>query len=1220
MKCPVAACNYHSTEDNVQRHYNEHHTHHRGKRRSSNLNIHPFTEIEAFRGFARSYRHRKEKSNIITAQSYFKKYRHQIHKLFKIAKKANQRLKCQFTLAVIFSRGEKGNVDYETITRYENSSLQIMHTLSQFDEILDDAISEIVHYIETFEQFGSGWTLLKVLGCDIRIGRVPHLGAGCHVKVPADVVKKRCLVNVKNLDNECFKWAFLSVAHYKDVHAHRYRVSQYKKYAELYDFSGVNYPAEVKDIDQFNHNNETKKLCVNVFGLEPNDNGTHNAVLIKMAKNANREDFRKINILIVNDESECNQHYVGIVDISRLFGKQNKHRHEFCYNCVNLVTKKSFKSHQKICLRFKNQEIRMPESDFKGSDEWNEKLYIQFDAEQKLLKHEFAIYADFEAICKKLKQEFGGEIYDDDEDEHSKTTKISRHIPCGYAYCVITNGKLHKFRVNRGKNCVQDFFHDIQKEVKKIKDRYRNGLSMRPLTEDDEQEFQLSTSCSICKHEFKDTSIKVRDHCPFTGYYRGAAHSSCNAIFTLKTAKVPIIFHGFRNYDSHLLIQGFEKYGDRITVIPSNTEKYMSIICDDFVFLDSLMFLNSSLSTLVENLRQPDKNADEGKDFQSKFSILIENYGIKKAKILSRKGVYPYDYMSSFDKFNETSLPPLENFYNTLTEEYPSKQDYDYASMVFNKYCSDMGDYHDLYLGVDCLLLACVFEYFRNCMMDCFKLDPLHYFSLSQYSLDAALLKSGVKLEMLTDRDKYTFFEASLRGGISTVNTREAYAHNKYTEGDENIKDPTFIAYLDKVNLYGESFLHKLPTGDFEWMSEEQVNEITTADILNMDPNGEKGATFMVSLEYPVELHDRDNCLPLCPEKISVPFDSLSNYTKRILRQENMKYSPKIKKLIPHLGDRKEYVVHFRTLQFYLKKGMVLKKVHSAITYTQEAWMRDYVLFNAEKRKQAVNTFEKNLFKFLVNAVFGKSIENVRSRRSIKITNDDHLAARYMKSPYLKSFEILNDHLMIFEFHVRTVTLDKPVYTGVSVLDLSKLFLYEFHYKFKEFYDNRAKLLFSDTDSLCYVVHTNDLYRDFESFKHEMDFSDYPPDHFLYSLENKKKIGTMKDEGNSKIFTHFVGLAPKLYSLIGIDIHKNAAKGIKKSVVKKSLRHEHFVNCLHHQKTYMTESTMIRSYTHEVFSVKQKKVGLRCYDSKRYVLESGIDTLAYNHYLLDKVE
>lgn len=1170
------------------RHISDHHVSQRGTNFQQSTNIYPFKEITAFKGYIRSYRDRSD-VEYNSVEHYFKLNVRAIKQIFKNVFKHHQSVKSQVSLAVIFIRGETG-LDYEEINVIENSKLKKLHSMHDFKSFVEDVKSDITTVIETFERYGSGWQLKAVTGCDIRVGILPTLTGACHANLPSNIKLKKCIVNVNNKDNKCFMYAFLSIVHYDEIKSHRYNHKKYIPFATKYDFSNVSFPASVDDVMQFNSTIEDKKINVNVFGLTDD----HHPHIIKLGKNVKEKSFRQINVLLFDDPSSNNRHFAGIANISRLFGKAQKRKKEFCYNCANLIPSISFKKHEAVCRNFQSQNVGVPA---------DKKTFLEFNSYAKLFPHEFVIYADFESLCKK--------VYDT---EGQKSSKLAMHVPSGYAYVIVQNGKKVKTRQYTGTNVVFDFFKNIESDVKSIKDKYNEYQKMYTLTEEEELQHFLSRTCRICDKEILSTKDKVADHDWVTGQYRGACHATCNAMYTLKKAKIPIVLHNFRSYDSHLIIEGFKYFGKKISVIPSNMEKYISIICDSFVFLDSLMFMNSSLSTLVSDLK--DDALTSGKDELENFPILTSAFGNEKGRIFCRKGVYCYDYVDSLKKLEETTLPPKKMFFNRLTNEHITKQDYKFAKSVFSKYCNSLQNFHDLYLLSDALLLADCFENFRRHSIKNFDLDPLHYFTLSGYSWDCALRFSKVKLQVLSDLSMYNFFEAGIRGGLSMISTRYAKANNKHIPGFNKNKPSTYLCYLDKVNLYGECLMQKLPVRDFKWLSKSEISTITAEDILAWDPEGSTGYTLMVDLKYPIRFHNSHSDLPLAPEKVSITYNMLSPYQKKVLKEQGMKYNVNYKKLIPHLGDRTKYIIHYRDLQFYLKMGLELKKIHSGVSFYQEAFFKDYVLLCGKLRKHASTKFETNLFKSMVNHIFGKSIENVRNRRRIEIVNSQERAQKLLTSTMLQRFEIIDSNLVIFELRYPRIVLNKPVYVGFTVLDLAKLFVYEFHYSFKELVN--CMLLFTDTDSLAYVVETPDIFSEFKKIKRKMDFSQYPKDHFLFSNKNKRKIGKMKDEGNGKIFTEFVGLAPKMYSFAGINLRKVAAKGIQKRVIEKSLRHRKFVKCLKTKKSKGISMTFIRSYGHRLYTVRQKKVGLRCFDSKRYILKNGINTLAFNHFLLNQ--
>ncbi|XP_031550280.1 uncharacterized protein LOC116287732, partial [Actinia tenebrosa] len=261
-----------------------------------------------------------------------------------------------------------------------------------------------------------------------------------------------------------------------------------------------------------------------------------------------------------------------------------------------------------------------------------------------------------------------------------------------------------------------------------------------------------------------------------------------------------------------------------------------------------------------------------------------------------------------------------------------------------------------------------------------------------------------------------------------------------------------------------------------------------------------------------------------------------------------------------NLMDKKKYVVHYRNLQFYVRHGMRVKRIHRVLKFTQEPWMQPYIDFNTQKRTAAKNDFEKNLFKLMNNSVFGKTMENIRKRVSIKIASTREEAEAYVSQPgFVRYVEMLNFYLI----HMKKANLflNKPVYTGFTVLDLSKVLMYEFYYdKLKPKYGDRCHLLYTDTDSLILEVQTEDVYQDCLEDLDEYDTSAYPKEHFLYSAKNKKVIGKMKDEMSGKPIIEYVGLKPKMYSVLKMDGAEKKAKGVKKYVVKKDITHESYLN------------------------------------------------------------
>ena len=519
-------------------------------------------------------------------------------------------------------------------------------------------------------------------------------------------------------------------------------------------------------------------------------------------------------------------------------------------------------------------------------------------------------------------------------------------------------------------------------------------------------------------------------------------------------------------------------------------------------------------------------------DWKDNFRFSSKNDLIKSEKcldLLTDKGVYPYDYMNSFDKFDDEQLPSKDDFYSQLSEEGISVNDYERAKIIWKHFgIKNMGEYHDLYLKTDVLLLTDIFENFRDVCMKYYGLDPAYYYTLPNFAFDAMLKMTGVEIDLIYDREMYEMIEAGLRGGMCMVSTKKVEANNKYMgeEYDKN-KESSYINYFDANNLYGLSMIQKLPYKNLKW--DDTLKE---EDIINYK-NNNIGYILEVDLEYPKELHDLHNDYPMAPEVMNVKADMLSDKQIEIYEFLNHKKptDEKTNKLILNLNDKEKYVIHIRTLQFYLKQGLKLKKIHRAIKFEQKEVLKPYIEFNTEKRKNARNDFEKDVYKLMNNAIFGKTMEDKRKHLDFEVVSDE---TRYMKcvsNPNFKHSHIINENLVGVEKQKTKLKLDKPIFIGMSILDLSKQHMYKFYYDvMKPKYGDNIKMVYTDTDSFVFHTKTNDIYEDLNTIKKELDFSDYPKEHKCYDDNNKKVLGKFKDELKSKIITGFIDLRPKCYA------------------------------------------------------------------------------------------
>ena len=418
--------------------------------------------------------------------------------------------------------------------------------------------------------------------------------------------------------------------------------------------------------------------------------------------------------------------------------------------------------------------------------------------------------------------------------------------------------------------------------------------------------------------------------------------------------------------------------------------------------------------------------------------------------------------------------------------------------------------------------------------------------------------------------------------------------------------------YLDANNLYGWAMSQYLPNGGFRWMTEKQINKI---NLSKYSENSKKGLILEVDLTYPEELHDLHNDYPLAPEKVKVGENMLSDYCQKIASKYNIS-TGLVHKLIPTLSNKEKYVLHYRNLQLYTDLGLKLTKVHRVLEFNQSPWLKEYIDFNTEKRTNAKNAFEKDFFKLMNNSVFGKTMENIRKRVDVRLVTDENKLLKMAAKPTYVSSKIFNENLVAVHKIKETLTLNRPAYVGMCILDLSKTLMYDFHYNYiKQKYDSKAKLLFTDTDSLTYEIETSDVYQDFWNDKDKFDNSDYPQDSQYFNTTNKKVIGKFKDEAAGIPITEFVGLRSKMYSYMkDNDKGGKTAKGIKKNIIKKNITHENYKNVLFNNEQMHHTMKTIRSNNHQLGSYELNKVSLSCFDDKRYILEDGIRSYAYSHY------
>ena len=974
-----------------------------------------------------------------------------------------------------------GTVKISVVNLYDEMQDVIVRTRSytlinsdELKSVLKNMRRDIEVRILDMALYQSGLMIVKIKEIHMMFNKYNPTRAGKYIHLPKWISLKKACINIKNKDDKCFQYAIQCGYHKIYEKSHSENFYHYKKIEDCLNF-GINFPANNNDIDRFeelNHN-----VSVNVFEV---DEEQEQIVISRKLKNKDA----KCHIDLLRIDEDDSSHYVYIKDCSRLLNSQKSKFHNksyFCKYCHNGFGSQELlnKHYEKGCMEVEGQQIEMPTPDEK----------LTFKHHFKKLRCPFVIYADFECLTEELKKP---------EDDEIKTYNYQEHKPCGFMLNLVdaVDHTNHEF-LHRGADAVDVFCHKINEIRDEIKERMQKNKEIE-MTDVDKKDFETATHCFICGDKFKNSYKnekeaekykKVRDHCHFTGTYRGCAHSFCNLNFCNRYFKIPVFFHNMKNYDGHLIIQNAEKLSNKkkIDVIAQNSEKFINIGFDSLSVKDSFSFITASLDKLVSMTKYD--NTDEKdrskwilrENWQSNFRYSSKNDIIKTEKcldLLTEKGVYPYDYINSFDKFNDEQLPSKEQFYSRLSEEDITLDDYKKAKQIWKHFdIQNTGEYHDLYLKTDVLLLTDVFENFRDMCLSFYGLDPVYYYTLPNFAFDAMLKLTGIEIDLVYDQEMYEMIEAGLRGGMTQTTCKKVEANNKYMgSGYDKKKASSYINYLDANNLYGLSMIQKLPYRNLKW-----DDKITEKDIMNYD-NGRTGYILEVGLEYPKELHDLHNDYPLAPEVMNVQANMLSEKQVEIYKLINGSKKPKdekTSKLILNLNDKNKYVVHIRTLQFYLKHGLKLKKIHRAIKFEQKEILKPYIEFNTEKRKNARNDFEKDIFKLLNNAVFGKTMEDKRKHLDFEIVSDEKRLMKCVNNPSFKHSHIINENLVGVEKQKPKLKLDKPIFIGMSILDLSKQHMYRFFYDvMKPTYGDNIRMVYTDTDSFVFHTKTDDIYQD----------------------------------------------------------------------------------------------------------------------------------------------
>lgn len=863
------------------------------------------------------------------------------------------------------------------------SFTQIHYQMAPTQDVITAAFEKIKDTIENVEIKGSGWSLYSIDHVDINIVKYVPLAGTSYMALPKFLAgkEKHSLINPRNTDDCCFRYAVMAALHWKEFEDYETRCNpeSYARFIPLYDFSVVGNETTIdgKGLRAFERAN---RLSLNVFGCEDK---TIFPIYV-----SDNDQSHPVDLLYISNGT--NAHYVAITSLHGLVAATTGDYHELCRRCLQRFnTRDKLEKHLAECQQHSPATVAFAP--------YGEQ--IEFRNVHRQLRVGAVVYGDFESLLipgegnvlqRHRACSAAGMLVSDYD--HVPAKRFLKRVSTTENHDVAADDPANDSDELTSNQLVVDFVKFTVDCAQTFYDSCRKKLQM---TDDDKRAFACATKCHICGGDYVDGDVRTRDHDHWSGAYRGSAHSRCNLSLRV-TKRLPVFFHGLRNYDGHLILKALasQNFVSDIAVIPLNMHNYISFSLKvqlqrttdengepiqlpgdpqgepsmEIAFLDTCSFLGGSLANVATTLDACPILEKEMRSANPLSHLLKQGRDTETAtRLLKRKGTLPYDYLDSAKKFDETSLPERDRFYSILHDEGVSNEDYAHAQNVWSEFrLRNLGEYTDLYLATDCILLADCFEKFRQMGVSAYGLDPAHYLTAPSLALDACLKLTGATIDPVYDAEMHLFIERGIRGGLAQISQRLAKANNAQaaiSPFDISLHEPTsFLIYLDMNNLYGTVMVKNLPYGDLQWVSDCNVRAL----IRDYRDTDSVGYLIEVDLDYPSELHDAHNDLPLAPERMRAP--GISPLTaEQIQSATGVKYRP-TEKLIAHLGPRRRYVVHIAALQYYLSLGMQLVGHGRVLRFSQSPWIRPYIELNTSLRQVATSDFERDFYKLMNNS------------------------------------------------------------------------------------------------------------------------------------------------------------------------------------------------------------------------------------------------------------
>ena len=1172
---------------------------------------------------------------------------------------------------------ESGEVDVHTEASfrspvYTHNGIASMRQAAVIQGHLMSARDELTNQLEQFTKEGSNWTIDKVLTLNVHLTAYVPLAAAAPVSIPLPgwLTYKKSLINVAAPDNKCFLFAVAAGLRSHEELKHPERHTQYGSLVTGFNVRGLTFPMDFKNVGAFERMNA--EISVSIFWC---DNENKQICPLRIADPV-RE--KHVQLLLIEDKNI--KHYVCIRSLDLLLNYRTKSHVQmhYCEYCLHGFVDAAVRAeHMEFCRQHDAQRIRMPTKERSKLEFTNYKkiekapfvLFADFESYlnpcDRLKGNATRVYQDhvasgycinlvprnpeiwtgkqtlytFNGVGKEVSTHFLKTLESISNEVNTvlgnvKPLAMSERDEIAFAaavFCRACGTELKHDRVRdhdhttgafRGachnKCNLQMTFSTSKRGFAKKRRRDQSGLT--PCRKRARNSFLLDETMEVDDGDDDDAvesnNAEEEEEEEKERVLHGVEEDDEDEDVERKTAftgkrhydqyRIPCFLHNARGYDNNLILQSAAGICREMKVLANNMEKYITLQLDNVQIIDSLSFLNGSLSAVVSSML-PDQLKQTASCFPDP----------EKFALMTRKGCYPYEYMTGPEKMAETALPPIEAFFSTLTGEGVSAEDYAHAQKVWSTFqMRTMQDYHDLYLQTDVLLLSDAFESFRDLMIGEFKLDPANYLTLSGYGWDAMMLFTKMKVDLLTDPDMYLMLESNIRGGICGVSKNFASANNRYVPDTYDPSKPdTYLLYLDACNLYGMALSKPLPQSNFKFVQNVDLDKILATPV-----DSPVGYFVEADVEYPESLHDAHSGFPLAPENMTITPEMLSPYTRELASCLNRTPSD-AHKLTSTLFTKEKYLVHYTNLQTYVRLGLCVTRVHRVVEFHQSAYIKPYIDRCTALRQASTSDFGSNMIKFLANSIFGRSLMNVRKHQNVLLSNRRKYTLKKLSSPLYRGFKIFSNDLIAVHCLKSSIVLAHPIFIGFTVLETSKQHMYDFYYR--TLVDGifvgstSCQYIYGDTDSLILEIEsTEDVYEVMKSNSTHFDMSSYPRNTPYFDPVNKKVPGKFKDELAGQfpsVIKEVVALRPKAYSILVSDGEtKSACKGVNRAVIK-TLKHERFRAVQESRVNHVATMNRIQAFGHNLCTMEVNKIALSCYEDKRFYLNSTTSR-PYGHY------